>query len=334
MNRNELKKLLLAASAGGAYGEFSIGDIDSAVTNSLKDYLNIDDKRMRRLSVEDYAIIEEVIEEVTPKAVEDVIGQFAEVRTFDRQEMPLFTVRNLGGARVMRAIVPGARAGIYQARRLDNQHLMVDTFVETVGYALSLEDILTGRVTMREYVDLITRGFVELVYQRMIQALRAAAADAPEGNQAEASNDAEALGAGLDKVLRVVAAYGIPTIFAFESVASELANNLGSGFPANGYVAQDAADIREYGRIMKYKGRSVVVLPNFLTDNSNTAWFFEEDMVFILPANEKPVKVAFHGNLWVEDNKIPSGGIEYFAHREMGVAIIANQAVGSVTITD
>ena len=300
----------------------------------MADYLGIkEDRRMRRLSVEDFEIIEEVLEELTPAAVEDVIGRFAEIRTFGRNDQIMFTVRNNGGARVMRAIVPGARAGIYQARRLDNKHLSITSQVETVGYALSLEDILTGRVTVREYVELVTRGFVEIVYQRTIAALRTAANDAPAANR-DSANDIDALTTAVDKITRVIRAYGTPTIFAFESVAGELSNTLGGAFPANAYVGQDAQEIRDYGHVTKYKGTDVVVLPNFLTDNSNSNWIFREDQLFILPANEKPIKVAFAGNLHIQEVNIPSGGVEYHAHREMGVAVLANQAIGCVTVSN
>lgn len=335
MNRQELKDILLASAKGQDYKNFSVGEIDLAAQNALNKYLNISERGLRRLSEADFAIIEEVLEEITPQAVEDIIGRFAEVRTFGRNEQIMFTVRNTGGARVMRAIVPGARAGIYQARRLDNKHLSIDSQVETVGYALSLEDLLTGRVTVRDYVQLVTRGFVEVIYQRMISALRTAAATAPAANRVEPSDlDIDVLAPALDGVLRIVSAYGTPVIFAFDSVASELVTPLGQNFPANAYSGADVADIREFGHVTIYKGREVVVLPNFLTDNSNANWLFKEDEIFVLPANDKPIKVGFHGNLWVQEVAIPSGGAEWHAHREIGVAVLSNNAIGSVKIED
>lgn len=335
MNRDVLKKMLIAAAAGNGYSEFSATEVNSAVQESLREYFDYSERRMRRLSAADFELIEEVIEELTPQSVEDVIGQFADVRTFGRNEQVIFTVRNTGRDRVMRAIVPGARAGIYEARRLDNKHLHMNTQVETVGYALSLEDLMTGRVTIQEYVEIVTQGFVEVVYQRMIAALRQGALDAPAANRAEVAQDQpEALVAGMDKVIRVVSAYGTPTIFAFNSTASLINNHLPvNGFPTNAYSGLDGADMREYGYVTKYKGVSVVVLPNFLTDNSNANWLFKEDEMFIMPANEKPVKVAFAGDLWVQEVAIPSGGVEFHAHREMGVGIIANNAIGSVKVT-
>lgn len=334
MNKNTLKKMLIAAASGKGYESFSVGDVDNAVQNALADYLNIGERGMRRLTAADFAIVEEVIEELTPKAVEDIVGQFADVQTFDRSEQVVFNIRNHGKARVMRAIVPGARAGIYKARRLDNSQLHMVTQVETVGYALSLEDLLTGRVTIQDYVTIITQGFVEVIYQRIIGALRTGAATAPKANKAKVDG-AATLSAGLDQVVRVVGAYGTPTIFAFEGAAAQIANTPGAGlFPANAYAGQDMNDIRDYGYVTKYKGRSVVVLPNFLTDNSNAEWLFNEDLIYVLPANEKPVKVAFAGQLYVQENQIPSGGLEFHAHREMGVALLANNSIGSVALTD
>ena len=328
MDRNTLKQLLIAASKGNGYDSFSTGEVDKAVQAGLKEYLGVSERGMRRLRAEDFEIIEEVIEELTPKAVEDIIGQFAEVRTFGRQEQVMFNIKQVGGARVMRAIVPGARAGIYKARRIDQSHMQMDTQVETVGYALSLEDLLTGRVTIQDYVSLVTQGFVEVIYQRMIEALRAGALTANGEAKAGALDDNVAsLGAALDSVIRVVAAYGTPTIFAFETAASLISNQPGT----TGFIT-DQNDIRDYGYVTKYKGRSVVVLPNFLTDNSNSKWVFDEETIFVLPANEKPIKVAFAGDLHVQEVAIPSGGVEFHAHREVGVGVLMANAIGSITL--
>lgn len=335
MNKETLKKMLLAAASGQGYQDFSIGEVDTAVQSALKEFLNISDERsMRRLSASDFGIIEEVIEITTPRAVEDIIGQFAEVRTFDRNEQVIFNIRNVGKARVMKAIVPGARAGIYRARRLDNAQMDMVTEVETVGYALSLEDLLTGRVTIKDYVQIVTQGFIEVIYQRMMDAFVTAAATAPEANRATATSietPAE-ISKGLDKVLRIVSAYGTPTIFTFASIAGSIANILPGSFPDNAYVGQDAVDIRSQGYVSVYKGRQVVVLPNFLTDNSNAKWLYAEDTIYVLPANEKPVKVAFAGDLYIQEVAIPSGGVEYHAHREVGVGLLTNHSVGSVKL--
>lgn len=328
MDRNTLKQLLIAASKGNGYDSFSTGEVDKAVQAGLKEYLGVSERGMRRLRAEDFEIIEEVIEELTPKAVEDIVGQFAEVRTFGRNEQVMFNIKQVGGARVMRAIVPGARAGIYKARRLDQGHMQMDTQVETVGYALSLEDLLTGRVTIQDYVSLVTQGFVEVIYQRMIQALKTGALAAPTANKSSATaNATAAIATALDSVVRVVSAYGTPTIFAFETAASQIANH-----GAVAYIT-DQDDIREYGYVTKYKGRNVVVLPNFLSDNSNENWVFDEDVIYVLPANEKPIKVAFAGDLHVQEVAIPSGGVEFHAHREVGVGVLMANAIGSITLS-
>ena len=337
MNYNTVKDLLIADARGRGYDNFSANEVENASVQALRDLLGVESERdMRRLSPQDFAIIEHVLEETTPNMVEDIIGQFAEIKTFARNEQVVFSIKNVGVQRVMQAIVPGARAGIYKARRLDNKQVHIATEVQTVGYSLSLEDLLTGRVTIKDYVDIVSRGFVESIYQRMIKALRTAASTAPAANRVEAATSAmEELRPALDKVLRIVGSYGTPTIFAFESVASEIMNFLpGGSFPENAYVAADGQEVREFGHVTKYKGRNVVVLPNFLTDNSNSQWVFSEDELFILPANEKPIKVAFYGQLHIQEVAIPSGGVEFHAHREIGVGVVSNNAIGSIKVKD
>lgn len=332
MNK-ELKELLIKAARNESYDTFSAEDIQKAAQVALAE--EFEGRSLRHLNPSDFAIIEEVITEITPLAVEDVIGRFAEVRTFGRNEQVLFTIKGIGGARVMRAIVPSAIGGIYESRRLDNKHMELDTHVEGVAYKLGFEDLITGRVTVADYAALVVQGFVEVVYQKMIGALRAAAAAAPAANRSESAGAAVELKA-LDDVIRVIAAYGTPTIFGFESALGELGNvatdSLKSYAPSRS--TQDLNDIRDFGRVMKYRGRDVVSLPNFLTDNSNSKWVFDESEMFVLPANEKPIKVAFQGEAFIIPNNAPQGGIEFNTHRIMGVGVLFNNAIGSYKIKD
>lgn len=330
---DKIKQALLLAAKGSAHADFSASDVQDAASNILAEMF--EGRNLRHLNASDFQIIEEILDEVTPIQVEDIIGRFAEVRTFGYNDQVLFAVKNVGGTRVMQAVVPGARAGIYRARRLDNRHLEVTTHTETVAYKLSFEDLVTGRVTLGDFVALVTRGFVEIVYQRMITALRTAAALAPEANRYETHGATIELKA-LDRVLRTIGAYGRPTIFTFQSLAAELGNvatdNMMTYAPSR--ATQDLADIRNLGYVTTYKGTDVVVLPNFLVDNTNERWVFNEDQMFILPADEKPIKVAFHGGLYVQPGEFNHGGQEWNAHRTMGVAVLSNNAIGSFTVSD
>jgi hypothetical protein len=92
-------------------------------------------------------------------------------------------------------------------------------------------------------------------------------------------------------------------------------------------AAADLEDIRNHGRVSSYRGTPVIVLPNYFMDESNSQWMFNESQLFILAANDKPIKVAMHGELHIEENKQPAGGYEYSAHQIMGFAILFYNAI-------
>lgn len=339
MTRERLKALLIKSAMGQASTEFSAEQVDSAALNAFKEFAGFEDMtigEIRHSSGAYFAIIEEVINEVVPQQLTNVIGDFAEIRTFAYTDQPIFTIKDLGGARIRRAIVQGARAGVYKSHRLDNRNMEVTSRVETIGVTLSLEDFLTGRVTLADYMKQVTQGFEEIVYKNVIVALRQGANEAPLANKAvSAGSDLDL--AGLDKVIRIVGAYGTPRLFAFESLANEISNasTLNSnGVEITGTSRQDWDDIRDYGRVMRYKGRVVTIIPNFLTDTQNTGWLFKENQLFVLPVNEKPVKVAFHGDTIMTSFSNPVGGQEWNMSRGIGVGVLANNYIGSLTYAE
>lgn len=339
MNRKELKQMLVSAANLQGTENFSAFDTNVAASKALAEHLGIkdfDERSLRHLNPSDYAILEEVIDELVPTRIEDVLGHVADIKTFGYQEQVVFTIKGIGSERFKRVIKQGAQGGIYQSRRLDNSNLTVDTFFETAAVQVTLEELLTGRHTINEYMAQLTIGFLERIYIMTVQALRAAAATAPAVNQVTSAG-ADFDTTGLDEVIRIVAAYGTPHIMAFESMANAISNVSSlnaNGLEIVGTSRHDWDDIREYGRVMKYKGRTITVLPNFLVDNTNEGWVFKENEMFILPADEKPVKIAFHGPSYIKPNEYAGGGMELNVSRKLGVAVLFNNSIGSLKNTE
>lgn len=321
MEIRELKQLITAAARPTAGVNF--GDAQSAAKNAIKAHFGLDDislRDVRRYGGEIFALIDEVVEELLPELLEPRIGMFAEMKTYGRDEIVKFIVRGVGKNRIARGIVPGARGGLYRARRLDDREFMLPTKVHTVGYQITLEELLSGRRTIAELVEIIARGFEEIVYMEVIAAVRAAKTAAPAANITTGNgiNDANLRG-----LVRVVSAYGRPVILAFQSEAEKFVNVVGasSAYTPN-IPTEDLSEIRNQGMISVYYGTPVVVLPNYLKDETNAEWVFEETDIFVLPVDEKPVKVAFKGDLYTAEVPQPHGGMEYHAHRIMGVGVL------------
>jgi hypothetical protein len=331
MNRQELKSILLAAARPQANINFS--DAQSAAKNALNDYLSTSQTSVRDLrpGSATFAIIEEVLDEVIPQAVEDRTQAFAEIRNFSRNDQVKFDVRTSYASRrrMYKAIKKGARGGVYKAYRLDGYSLTMNTEVYTVGYFMTLEELLLGTRTVAELINIIADAFTEKVFVEVIEALQAASLAAPSVNRTTSATD-EFNPASLDAIIRIISAYGNPVIMGFRKELGLLNNALGSDFSLADYD-----DIRAQGYVGIYKGTPLVELPNYLIQHAgSTAQFlFTEGTIYIMPANERPVKVAFQGESYTTEFMDPQGGREWQNHRMMGVTVLFNEAIGSYIFT-
>jgi hypothetical protein len=327
MNRTELKDLLVAAAKNKGIANFSSSDVQSAAQNALVEHFGFKDASMRDIRAQKeavFAVIEEVIDEVVPMMVQDRTGDFAEIQTFPRNASILYKipVAEESRRRMYRAIKPGARGGIYKAYRLDGYTITVQPEIHTVGYAITLEELLTGQRTVQDLVTVIADAWMEKIYTKVFEALNVAAIAAPAVNQVQSATGTEIVNEYLDKLISISRAYGNPVILGFPSQLRLLANVPGT---ITGYAnPQDLDDIRNRGYIGLYKGVPLVELPNYIVSHNQAGleFLFSENKLFIVPAGVRPVKVAFQGESHLEEVKQPTGGFEYHNHRIFAVTVI------------
>lgn len=328
--RQEMKTLFKAAMRPDV-SKFSAVDANDAAVNAILEHYNLQDASARDIrahKAEIFAMMEEVIEEILPAAITDIVGGFVETKTFARDAEVVFEIKGLGKKRARLGIVEGARGGIYKARRLDNKTFQVGVKTFTVSTYVTLEDILLGTYSLAELMTNIRDGFVELVYVEAVKALRTAKTKAPGANVA-AGNGFNDKGA-VDNLIAIAKQYGDPVIMGFRAAISKIDNGTNWG-------VSDAEDIRNRGFVTIYKGVPVVELPNYLADENNAEWVFKAGDLFVLPTAAKPVKVAMKGDLTIVETPHPTGSVEQNAHRMMGVGImLANNVCvyTDETITD
>jgi len=341
MNKVELKQLLVAAARNKAIANFSAGDVQSAATNALVEHFGFKDASFRDIRSQKeavFAVIEEVIDEVVPMMVQDRTGDFAEVQTFPRNSAIMYKIpmAEESRRRMYKALKPGARGGIYKAFRLDGYTINVTPEIHTVGYAITLEELLTGQRTVQELVTVIADAWMEKIYEKVFLALSAAANAAPAANQVAASNGLAIVNAELDKLIAISRSYGNPVILGFPAQLRLLTNVPGS---VTGYAnPADLDDIRRQGYIGLYKGVPLVELPNYIIGHPMSGaldWLFDETKLFIVPAGVRPVKVAFQGESHLEEVKQPAGGYEYHNHRIFAVTVLFKNHICSYeSLTD
>ena len=331
MTINELK-VLLKSSFTQAPG-VNFAEVEDATRNALVEFYGLADLSPREIKANRdliMALIEETIDELLPEKLQDRIGEFAEVKQYARDAEVVFHIKGRGKRRAYMTIKKGQRGGMYQAARLDDMQMSLPTWVETVSVFVTLEEILLGKYSLAELMNNILDGFVERMYVQVIEALQAVTAPAANQGTGAGIDNAE-----LDAVIRVVAAYGRPMIMGFHNVISKINN---SGFIASGNPltpASDLDELKEKGYIGMYKGTPIVKLPNYIVDETtNAKWLLDESKLFVLPAGERPVKVALKGDLHIQPVVHPTGSEEWNAHKILGVGLLLTNNLGIYTDSD
>lgn len=338
MNK-ELFDLTKSAFTNTAVANFSTDDINSAAINALLKEAGITDVADPRILRDKgsvvFSLVEEVIDEILPKKLENVLGAFAEVKTFARNAEVVFNIDKIGKNRAKLTIAKGARGGIYRAAKLDSKYFSVPTQTYTVAVYATLEELILGTVTLSELFNNILEGLEEIVYKEIFNALATGAPVAGYdrvGGNSVTSPKADLPGA-IDKVLPVVKQYGMPTIFGSYQALSNIYNPLASA--TQGYPnIQDSMDVRERGFVQVYKGVRVVELPNYLVDNSNETWFYDPAYVFVMPSGVQPVKVALKGQLYIQKNVQAVGSEKWEAHKIMGVGLAMANNFAVIKVSD
>lgn len=332
MNYNEIKKLLIASATNQATATFSVEDVHTAARNGLAEYLGVDNvQSLLYLDRSDFRLIDEVITEIMPKKLENILGAWSDVRTYKYDDYVVFRAESSASERRFKdVVVPGQAAGIYRARRLDSGVLEVTTKVLTAAYNVILEEILTGDANIAKLVQLIAEGFAEQIYVEMIAAFRnLTTLSKYTGTTTSAKPDIDF--AAFDEIIAKSGAYGPVTIFGFRSALSQLTNHV--EISESDFVpSEDLADYRKHGRVLIYKGTPVVQLENYLLPDGDS-WAFDEDDIYVIPGSTKPVKVALHGPVNTQEVNIPSGGKEWHAFRRVGVAIASAGGIGVYTVS-
>lgn len=336
------KQLMQKALRGQGIAEFSAEAVNSQAIAEIYSTLGISkDSSMQRVlarTPEIFAIISEEIDEMLPKNVENIMGQFAEVKQFARDAEINFLIKKVGQRRARLSIKKGARGGVYRAARLDNKSMGLDVENYTVGLYVSLEDILLGNVSLAELYQNILLGFEDKIYQEIVSALRTASTAGKASHIFTNDGTSAQLLPDLDEAIRVAKAYGDNVVIVgFRSYLGKITNAVDfipSGTIHNNPNAPqaDIDEIRGNGIVTLYKGTPILELPNFIYEDGATAvWTFKENQIFVMSADAKPVKVAMKGDMYIAEDTQPTGSIVWNAHKMLGVGLLLIDDVCVIT---
>jgi hypothetical protein len=321
LDRENLKALMAASVKKDVAKNYSYEgatltqtQIDAAVAKELSeiafDYNKLHDNGRRA-----FALITETIDEVLPNRVIEQYGQFAEVRTFAQGDKPVFYQRisTASRTRARQFITKVGLAGRYEVFKLDGRSYTVPTSAFGGAVQVAFEEVLDGRVTMADVLDIALEALDRALFIEIERALVAAANALQPANKYTSTTWIED---DFDQLLQVADSYGSgkSTIYCtFEFAATMI--------PAQNWVSDRMKDeLWNTGYFTTYKQHPVVVLAQTFEDTTNSVKTMDPAYCFIIPGGaEKPVKVALEGPLQMKAHDNDDWSQEIEMYKKMGV---------------
>ena len=269
-----------------------------------------------------FSVIEETMDEVLPKKVEQAYMQFAETKQFAQGDKPIFRRKRDVRSRAKQFITRVGLAGIYEVFKLGpSEEESFEVRTSAIGGAaqIGFEEFLDGRVDFAEVMNIVMEGMDELIFREVGHALAAAINQLPPSNIVVANGFDEK---EFDRLLVIASAYGEPSIYCTYEFAVKMV-------PTEGwrYTESMKQELWETGHLATYKGRKVIILPQGLEDESNRRKVIDPGYCYIIPsgADSKPVKIAFEGGTIVDEYKNADRSREIQVYKKVGVnAMLAN----------
>ena len=268
-----------------------------------------------------FSIIEETLDDVLPKKVEEQYNQFAEVKTFKQGDKPIFRRKLNTRQRAKQFVTRVGLAGMYEVFKLGVAEEAFEVRTSAIGGAaqIGFEEFLDGRVDFAEVTAIIMEGMDELIYKEIGAALKASINQLPPANRVAAAGFDEA---SFDRLLTITSAYGEPTIYC----TYEFAVNM---IPQEAWRYTEAMkdELWRTGRLASYKGKKVIILEQGFEDGTNEKKVIDPGYAWIIPtgADGKPVKVAFEGNTIVDEYNNYDRSREIQVYKKVGiVCMMAN----------
>ena len=322
-----IKDLALHAAKKTVPVEFAnkgktVADVNTALRGELQALCGTYDL-FRRNKLDLFEIMQETMDAVVPKEVESVIASFAEVKNYAHGQKPTFKIKK-GKIRARKFATRATASGVYETFRLDTDTVDVNTFVIGDAAYIDFERFLSGDEEWADYMEALMDGMLHRIYKEIYGELMNGAA------LLGAMNKKETVGSfstdDLNALLKIIKAYGDPVIVATSDYINDMGDEV---IESAGAADADKEDIRNYGRLLKYRGAPVVELPVSYEDETNTTEVFGGKFAFVLPSSGyKILMVAFEGNTIVDDWTNRDRSMEIQAYKKMGTTIVTGNNWG------
>lgn len=270
-----------------------------------------------------FQLLGEIYDDVLPRKIDEVYGQFAEFKSFAQGDKPVFK-RRLGKRRAKNFVTKVGLAGVYEVFKLASSTFEITMTAYGGAAEIGIEEFLDGRVDFNELIDIVNEGMGDAIYKEIAKALEAAIGTVSESavdtktGKFMSINTAVSAGwdeAQFDKLIANVSAYGTPVVYCTYEFATQikptaLSETMKDELWANGYFA-------------RYKGGvPVIILPQSFVDESNTMKVMDPRFAYIMPSNgRKPVMIATEGQTLVRESENHDWSREIQTYKKLGVGV-------------
>lgn len=295
---------------------FSYTQLDSTFRNQMKELAGTYSLFRENQNVV-FKLMESIIDDVLPKRVLEMYGQFAEVKTFAQGDKPIFTqkITQASKRRAKQFIGKVGLAGLYEVFKLDSKSYEVTTNAIGGAAQIGWEEYLDNRVDLADVLDIVLEGLDECIYVEIEKQLIGAVSNVQTANKTSQINFSEA---EMDKLLTIADSYGAKADIycTFEFAATMI--------PSNGWISEQMKNEKwNNGYLGNYKGHKVIVLPQSMEDETNTTKVIDPKYAWIIPSGAtKPVKIAFEGETIVDEYKNYDRSREIQVYKKVGVRAI------------
>lgn len=276
-----------------------------------------------------FSLIEETLDDILPKKVQEAYSMFAEVKTFGQGDKPIFRRKISARNRAKQFITRVGLAGVYEVFKLGGEESF-EVQTSAIGGAaqIGFEEFLDGRVDFAEVTSIVMEGMDDLIFHEVGEALVNSINQLPAANQVVTTDFNEV---AFDRLLSIAQAYGDPTIYCSYDFAVKM-------IPSRQWMYTDAMkeELWNKGHFTNYKGTRVIILPNGFVDETNAKRVVDPGYVWIIPSggNDKPVKIAFEGATQVDERKNADWSREIQVYKKVGVvALMTNNICSYIDTT-
>jgi hypothetical protein len=277
-----------------------------------------------------FSIIEEVINEVLPKKVEEQYKAFAEVRTFAQGDKPIFRRKLTSNRRAKQFVTRAGLAGVYEVFKLGKNEEAFEVRTSALGGAvqIGLEEYLDGRIDMATLTQIMMETLDELIYAEVGYALKASINQLPAANRVVTNGFDEA---AFDRLIQIAGAYGTPVVYCTYEFAVRMIPQ-----EAWRYTDRMKEELWRNGRLADYKGTQVVILEQGFEDETNSRKVIDPGYAWIIPtgANGKPVMIAFEGETMLDERKNHDWSRDIQMYKKVGVVAMLSNDICAYCDTD